>query len=127
MMGGASVLFQARREISDREIIELYWARDERAVNETDMKYGKYLSAVIHNILNDDRDCEECLDDTYIGAWSSMPPSKPNVLKAFLMTIARRVAINRYHGNNRKNLVPSEMELSLSELENYASCGNVMI
>lgn len=105
--------------ISDHEIIELYWLRDEKAIEETDFKYKKYLYSVAYNIVHDKFDCEECLNDTYLGAWNAIPPSRPNVLKAFLTIIVRRIAIKRYHSNTRKNVIPSEMTVSLSELDDF--------
>ncbi len=109
--------------ISDDAIIELYWQRDESAITHTDVKYGKYLLSVAYNIVNDKSDCEECLNDTYLGAWNSMPPEHPSMLKAFLTTIMRRTAVNRYNYNNRKKRVPSEMIVSLSEIEGCVSDG----
>ena len=103
--------------ISDEAIIALYWNRDERAIAETDAKYKNYLYSVAYNIVHGRADCEECLNDTYLAAWNAIPPSKPNVLKAFLTTIVRRLAINRYHSNLRH----SEMTVSLSELEDFLS------
>lgn len=105
--------------MTDESIVELYWARNEKAIEETDFKYRKYLLSTLYNIVRDSLDCEECLNDTYLGAWNSMPPSKPNSLKAFLITIARRTSIKRYHSNKRKSLIPSEMTISLSELEAF--------
>lgn len=107
--------------LTDETIIDLYWQRDERAIEETDFKYKTYLFSVITNLLGDKSDSEECLSDTYLGAWNAMPPAKPNVLKAFLTTIARRAAIKRYHRNTAKRLIPSEMTVSLSELEEIVS------
>lgn len=109
----------AQTPISDEKIIELYWMRNEKAIEETDLKYRKFLYSVAYNIVHNRLDCEECLNDTYLGAWNAMPPSRPNVLKAFLTTIMRRIAINRYHNNLRKNTIPSEMTVSLSELEDF--------
>ena len=106
-----------KSSISDEAIIALYWSRDERAIKETDLKYKNYLYSVAYNIVHGRPDCEECLNDTYLAAWNAMPPSKPNVLKAFLTTIVRRIAINRYHSNLRH----SEMTVSLSELEDFLS------
>ena len=111
----------ARTPIEDEKIIALYWERDEKAIEETDFKYRKYLFSVAYNLLCDRLDCEECLNDTYLGAWNAMPPSRPDVLKAFLTTIARRNAIKRYHRNQKKSAVPSEMTLSLSELEAFVA------
>lgn len=107
--------------LSDSEIVELYWQRNENAIKETDRKYKPYLMAVARNIVNDRLDCEECLNDTYAGAWNAIPPSRPAVLKAFLTTIIRRIAVNRYHASRRGKRVPSEMTLSLSDLGDVAS------
>ena len=109
----------AKVPMDDEKIVELYWERDEKAIEETDFKYKKYLLSIAYNVLHDRLDCEECLNDTYLGAWNAMPPSRPNVLKAFLTTIARRIAIKRYHSNVRQKVIPSEMTVSLSELEDF--------
>ena len=110
-----------RIPMDDDKIVELYWERNEKAVEETDFKYKKYLFSIAYNIVHDRLDCEECLNDTYLGAWNAMPPSRPNVLKAFLTTITRRIAIKRYHSNMRQNVIPSEMTVSLSELEDFVA------
>lgn len=101
-----------KQPISDEAIIALYWSRNEQAIEETDFKYKNYLLAVARNILHGKPDCEECLNDTYLAAWNAIPPAKPSVFKAFLTTITRRIAINRYHSNLRH----SEMQASLDEL-----------
>ena len=106
-----------KTSISDEQIIALYWSRNEKAIEETDRKYKNYLFSIAYNIVHGRQDCEECLNDTYLAAWNAMPPSRPNVLKAFLTTIVRRIAINRYHSNLRQ----SEMTVSLSELEGILS------
>ena len=103
--------------MSDGEIIELYFRRDERAISETYAKYGKYLFSVAYNVVHDRLDCEECLNDTYLDAWNAMPPERPAVLKAFLAIIMRRRAIDRYKSEKRKRRIPSELTVSLSELE----------
>lgn len=106
-----------RTILSDEEIIALYWDRDEQAISRTDEKYKKFLLSVAFNIIFDDQDCEECLNDTYIDAWNSMPPSKPALLQAFLATIMRRTAIDRYKSRKRQKRIASELTVSLSELE----------
>lgn len=113
-----------RAQLSDEKIIELYWSRNEKAIEETDLKYKKYLFSIAYNIVHDQLDCEECLNDTYLGIWNAIPPQKPRVLKAFLTVIMRRIAINRYHSNLRKNVVPSELTVSLSEIEDFISGGD---
>ena len=110
--------------MEDEKIIELYWRRDESAIRETDRKYRKYLFSIAYNIVHDKLDCEECLNDTYIGVWNAIPPSKPRVLKAFLTVIMRRTAIKRYHRKARQSAVPSEMTVSLTEIEAFLSENN---
>ena len=109
----------ARSALSDEAIISLYWDRDRKAITETDFKYGKYLYTIIYNILHDKLDCEECLNDAYLGAWNAMPPARPQVLRAFLVTISRRIAIKRYHKLRQKGAVPSEMTVALAEVEDF--------
>ena len=82
--------------MDDSVIIDLYFSRDERAIDETRVKYGKLLDHVAFNILHSSSDAEECVDDTYVKAWQSMPPKKPNILSAFLCKITRNISINRY-------------------------------
>ena len=101
---------------ADETIVELYWARDERAIEETDRKYGAYLMTVAHRILQSREDSEECLNDTYLKTWNSIPPQRPNCLKAFLTKITRTIAIDRYRKERRQKRVPTECTLSLSEL-----------
>ena len=103
--------------MNDFDIVELYFRRDERAISETDAKYGKYLFSLAYNIVHDRLDCEECLTDTYLDACNTMPPERPAVLKAFLAIIMRRRAIDRYKAEKRKKRIPSELTVSLSELE----------
>ena len=107
----------------DDQIVELYWRRDERAIKETDMKYRSFLLSVAHRIVYDACDSEECLNDTYIGAWNAIPPAKPAMLKAFLATIMRRTAIDCYKARKRGKRAPSELTVSLSELEELMTDG----
>lgn len=101
---------------SDDTIIDLYWKRDETAITETDRKYRGYLHTVAWNIVKDEQDCEECLNDTYLRTWNSIPPQKPNCLRAFLTKITRSIAIDRYRRERRQKRVPSECTVSLAEL-----------
>ena len=112
-----------RTPLPDEAIVTLYWNRDETAIEETDFKYKNYLFSVLRNLLADPMDCEECLNDTYLGTWNAIPPTKPAVLKAFLTTVARRAAIKRYHKARKKTAIPSELTVSLSELEDFLSDG----
>ena len=110
---------QTQAAMSDEQIVELYWQRDERAIWETDRKYQHFLLTVAHNILRDAQDCEECLNDTYLGAWNAIPPARPKVLQAFLATIMRRTAIDRYKAGKRQKRIDSELTVALSEVEEF--------
>ena len=112
---------ELRTPLDDEKIIELYWERNEQAIGETDFKYKNYLFVIAYNILNDKLDCEECLNDTYLGAWNSIPPSRPYALKAFLTVIMRRTAIKKYHTKSRTRVIPSELTVSFSEIEAFVS------
>lgn len=79
----------------DHEIIELYWARSESAVHETDAKYGAKLHTLSGRILPEAEDAEECVNDTYLGAWNAMPPQRPLALFAFLARICRNIACDK--------------------------------
>lgn len=111
--------YEADRLCSDEEIIELYWKRDEQAIAETDKKYKSYLLGVAYNILHDNLDCDECLNDTYLGTWNAIPPARPSIFQIFLFKIMRNLAIVRYRRNRAQKRVPSEMTVSLEELERY--------
>ncbi len=102
---------------TDAEIIDLYLQRSESAIWETEQKYGLYLYKIAFNILHDAQDCEECLNDAYLGIWNAIPPNKPTVMLPFLSKIVRRVSINQYKKKSREKRIPSEYTVSLSELE----------
>ena len=108
---------RGKNAAGDDEITELFFARDERAIAKTDEKYRGYLYSTIYNILHDRQTCEECINDVYLGVWNAIPPARPDCFRAFLTAVARRTAIKRYHHDTRQSAVPSEMTVSLEELE----------
>ena len=85
--------------MEDSKIIELYFARSENAIPETEKKYGAYCKTVAKNILGNEEDAEECLNDTYLAAWNSIPPAVPEKLSLFLGKITRNLSLNRYRKN----------------------------
>lgn len=87
--------------MEDVSIIALYNQRDEKAIEETSLKYGAYCYSIANNILSDVQDSEECVNDTWMRAWSTIPPSRPNSLKLFLAKITRNLSIDRYRSSNR--------------------------
>lgn len=102
--------------MEDAKIIELYFARDERAISETDEKYGRYCFTVANNLLSDEGESEECVNDTYMRTWNTIPPTRPSVFRAFLAKIARNLALDRATARSAKKrnarLVESLDELS---------------
>lgn len=103
--------------MKDSEIVALYWERSERAISETSEKYGGYCRTVSRNILNSDEDAEECVNDTWLGAWNSMPPHRPENLAAFLGKITRNLSLNRLKRYTAAKRGGSQTELALAELE----------
>lgn len=105
--------------MEDAKIVELYWQRSSDAIQETDRKYGAYCHTVAVNILNDAQDAEECVNDTYMGAWNSMPDKRPERLAPFLGKIARRFAVSRLREKTRVKRGGGEAALVLDELSEY--------
>ena len=102
--------------MDDSKIIDLYWQRDERAIEETDSKYGAYCRAVSMNILGVREDAEECISDTYVRAWNAMPPERPGRLRAWLVGITRNLSIDRWR-RERTHRRGGTVTILLSELE----------
>ena len=107
--------------MNDHEIIALFFARQENAISATADKYGNYCHAIAYNILFNRSDAEECVNDTYLGAWNSIPPQRPNNLAAYLGKITRNLALNRYKRNTVAKRGYGQVEIALSELENCIS------
>ncbi len=100
--------------MEDEKIIALYFERDESAIRESEKKYGKYCYAIAHRILHSHEDAEECVNDTWCGAWEAMPPQRPTKLQYFLARITRNVAIDRYrHASAQKR--GAEVECAIEE------------
>lgn len=110
--------------MKDEEIVSLYWQRSQCAITETQKKYHAYLTKIAYNILFDMEDCRESVNDTYLGAWNSMPPHKPKCLSAYLAKLTRRISIDSYRRRTREKRGGSEYALSLNELEDCIPDGN---
>ena len=102
--------------ITDEQIIELYWQRNETAIQETDRKHGKLLFGIAYNILHDRLDCEECQNDTYLSVWNAIPPTRPIKFPAFITQIMRNIAINRFKEKTSKKRIPSELTVSMDDV-----------
>ncbi len=108
--------------MEDSRIIELYWQRSEVAIKETDGKYGAYCFAIANNILHSKEDSDECVNDTWLNAWSSMPPQRPTMLRIFLGKITRNLSFNRYSSRSAKKRGGGEIVLVLDELAECIAC-----
>ena len=102
--------------MEDSRIIELYWERDEDAIVQSKKKYGTYCKAIASNILHSNEDAEECLSDTWVRAWNSIPPEKPGRLAVFLGKITRNLAIDRYRKEHSQKSGGGQLKLCLDEL-----------
>ena len=88
--------------MEDYRIVDLYWERNEAAITESDRKYGKMLKSLSYSLLSSREDAEECVNDTYLGAWNTMPTARPEFLGAFLSKITRRLSIDRWRREHRE-------------------------
>lgn len=112
--------------MEDEAIIQLYFARNEQAVQETDRKYGRYCFTLADAILHNTQDSEETVSDTYLKTWNAIPPKKPEVLKLFLAKITRNLAFTRWRSYTAQKRGGGELNLVLDELgECIAAPGGV--
>lgn len=105
--------------MDDIHIIELYYLRNEDAIKETALKYGRLCYKIAYNVLGSREDAEECVNDTYAGIWSAIPPARPENLTAFISKIARNLSLKRLEHRSRDKR--SGVSVSLSELENVVA------
>ena len=108
--------------MTDKEIIALYFKRSENAIEQTDEKYGRLCHSISINILNDTRDSEECVNDTYLTLWNKIPPKEPNPFKAYICRIIKNLSLKKYEFNHAKKRT-SAYETSLDELAECVSDG----
>ena len=119
--------------LADEEIVALYHARDEQAIDESARKYGKYCHSIAFAILQSEQDAEECVNDTYIRAWESMPPHKPSRLSTFLGKLTRNLSISRYrhvHADKRDSagdVVFDEMAECLPDIESVGEMSDEIV
>ena len=100
----------------DTDILDLYWARNEQAITETQRVYGKYCYSIAWNILFNKEDSDECVNDTWLRAWNAIPPKRPGRLELFLGTITRNLSLDRWKGRHTMKRGNGEMMLALDEL-----------
>lgn len=102
--------------MEDEKIVELYWQRQECAIDETRQKYGAYCRSIALNILADTQDAMECENDTYFAAWNAIPPHRPKVLSTFLGKLTRRISLDRFKARTAQKRGGDTVPPSLDEL-----------
>lgn len=107
--------------MQDNEIVGLYLNRDEKAIEQSQKKYGRYLAKIAYNILRDTEDCKECVNEAYLAAWNSIPPHKPEVLRTYLVMLVRRICVKRAEKKYCQKRFGGAYAVSLSELEECIS------
>ncbi len=107
--------------MQDNEIVELYWARNEDAISQTNIRYGSYCRKIAMNIVANNEDSEECVNDTYMSAWNSMPEERPKLLAPFLAAITRNHALDMYRKSHSQKRGAGEVSLALDELLDIAA------
>jgi RNA polymerase sigma-70 factor (ECF subfamily) len=110
--------------MEDTKIIDLYFARNETAITETDQKYGTYCRSIAWNILQNHEDSEECVSDTWLRAWNAMPPQRPRVLRQFLAKITRNLSLDRFRADHAQKRGSGEVPLALEELKECVGSGD---
>ena len=107
--------------MDDKNIVDLYFSRNEDAITQTDKKYGHYCYSIAYNILTSKEDAEESVSDTYMTAWRAIPPRRPSALSAFLGKITRHISIDRWRERVATKRGGGEVPLALEELKDCIS------
>lgn len=102
--------------MEDKRIVDLYWQRSEDAIRETQQKYGGYCYSIAYNILADAEDARESVNDTWLGAWNSMPAHRPGILSTYLAKITRRLSIKKWQEKYAAKRGGGQTPLVLDEL-----------
>ena len=102
--------------MDDSRIIELFMNRDEQAIQEVSDKYGAYIYKIAGNILGNHEDAEECVNESLLRMWNTIPPNQPKKLPVYLAMITRQISIDTYRKNHSKKRMTTEYTLSYEEL-----------
>ncbi len=113
--------------MEDHQIIQLFWQRNEEAVGAARDKYGAYCRSIALAVLGDHEDALECENDTYLAAWNSIPPNKPQSLSAYLGKLTRRIALNRLRGARAVKRGGGQAEISMQELGDIFTPGDDLL
>lgn len=107
--------------MEDNRIVDLFWARNEDALSETEEKYGRYCHYIAYRILGDNSDAEEIVNDSYLKVWDTIPPNRPGSLKGYVGMICSQLALNRYHQRKTEKRGEGQIPLVLDELAECVS------
>ena len=107
--------------MQDQDIIALYNARNEQAIAESSTKYGYYCTSIALNILHNMQDAEECVNDTWMRAWNSIPPTRPDHLQLYLGGITRHISLDRFRRQNAAKRGGGELMLALDEMHDVVA------
>ena len=107
--------------MEDSAIVELYWQRSDRAIAESERKYGSYCDYIARSICSNMEDAKECVNDTWMSAWNAMPEKRPKRLAAFLGCLTRHLAIDRVRAENSQKRGSGELNLALEEISNLVA------
>lgn len=110
--------------MEDERIIDLYWARSQQAIVLTQQKYGHYCGRIADNVLHNREDCEECLNDTWLRAWNSMPTERPSRLQAFLGAITRNLSLDLYRRKHSAKRGSGELPCIFDEVRDFAGAND---
>ena len=114
------------KNMGDEEIVNLYWNRQEKAIYETNKKYGRYCNTIAFNILHNKEDAEECVNDTYLKVWGVIPTLRPQRLSAFIGKITRNLSLHKYEYYKAKKREYDETTITIEELQDcIPNSGNV--
>lgn len=107
--------------MDDKAIIHLFFERSEAAIKETTKKYGAYCYAIAYRILENHEDSEECVNDSYLALWSSIPPNRPHSLSAYIAKTVRNISLNRQKAKRAQKRGGGEIDAVLEEVEHILS------
>lgn len=110
--------------MNDNQIVQMYWNRDENAIAVTSKKYGSYCLSIARNILGNHEDAEECVNDTYLNTWNSIPPNRPEKLSTYLGKIVRNHSFNLYKKNKAEKRGAGQIRVVLDELSELIADSN---
>lgn len=110
--------------MDDDSIVQLFFARSEKAISETVAKYGGYCFSIANHILENREDSEESVNDTYLAAWNNIPPRHPSVLATFLGKITRYISLDRWKKRRAGKRGGGQVPIALEELEECVAGGD---